>query len=158
MSGPRFHSRTARARDLLFLSVLAIVVMLPFARPNALAAQAQQVDEAYTAKILEYTTEPFFLTPHVAVGSATLDELLMASEYVLKEGNTNVMLCERGIRTFETATRFTLDLSAVIVAKRLTDLPVIVDPSHAAGRRDLATGIRTDDHARNIIRASGLGE
>ena len=53
------------------------------------------------------------------------------------EGGDNVVLCERGIRTFETATRFTLDLSAVIVAKRLTDLPVIVDPSHAAGRRDL---------------------
>jgi 3-deoxy-7-phosphoheptulonate synthase len=69
--------------------------------------------------------------------AATLDELLMASEYVLKEGNANVMLCERGIRTFETSTRFTLDLSAVIVAKRLTDLPVIVDPSHAAGRSDL---------------------
>jgi len=69
--------------------------------------------------------------------SSTLEELLMAAEYVLKEGNENVLLCERGIRTFETAYRFTLDLSAVIVAKRLSDLPVIVDPSHAAGRRDL---------------------
>src|SRR5579875_2425780 len=71
--------------------------------------------------------------------SSTLDELLMAAEYILKEGNPNVMLCERGIRTFETAYRFTLDLMAVPVLKQLTHLPVIVDPSHAAGRRDLVT-------------------
>ena len=69
--------------------------------------------------------------------SATLEELLMAAEYVLKEGNADVVLCERGIRTFETAYRFTLDLMAVPVLKELTHLPVIVDPSHAAGRRDL---------------------
>jgi 3-deoxy-7-phosphoheptulonate synthase len=71
--------------------------------------------------------------------SATLDELLMAAEYILKEGNPNVMLCERGIRTFENAYRFTLDLMAVPVLKELTHLPVIVDPSHAAGRRELVT-------------------
>jgi 3-deoxy-7-phosphoheptulonate synthase len=69
--------------------------------------------------------------------SSTLEELLMAAEYILKEGNESVMLCERGIRTFETAYRFTLDLMAVPVLKQLTHLPVIVDPSHAAGRRDL---------------------
>jgi 3-deoxy-7-phosphoheptulonate synthase len=68
--------------------------------------------------------------------AATLDELLMASEYILKEGNADVMLCERGIRTFETAYRFTLDLMAVPVLKELTHLPIVVDPSHAAGRRD----------------------
>jgi 3-deoxy-7-phosphoheptulonate synthase len=69
--------------------------------------------------------------------SATLDELLMAAEYILKEGNPNVILCERGIRTFETSYRFTLDLMAVPVLRRRTHLPIIVDPSHAAGRRDL---------------------
>jgi 3-deoxy-7-phosphoheptulonate synthase len=69
--------------------------------------------------------------------SSTLEELLMAAEYVLKEGNENVLLCERGIRTFETAYRFTLDLTAIPVLKELTHLPVIVDPSHAAGRRTL---------------------
>ncbi|MEA2280909.1 MAG: 3-deoxy-7-phosphoheptulonate synthase [Solirubrobacteraceae bacterium] len=69
--------------------------------------------------------------------SSTLEELLMAAEYVLKEGNPNVLLCERGIRTFETAYRFTLDLMAVPVLKQMTHLPVIIDPSHAAGRRDL---------------------
>ncbi len=69
--------------------------------------------------------------------SATLDELLMAAEYVLKEGNPNVMLCERGIRTFEDSYRTTLDLQAVPVLKELSHLPVVVDPSHAAGRRSL---------------------
>jgi 3-deoxy-7-phosphoheptulonate synthase len=69
--------------------------------------------------------------------SSTLDELLLAAEYILSEGNPNVILCERGIRTFETAYRFTLDLMAVPVLKERSHLPVIVDPSHAAGRRDL---------------------
>ncbi|MDF2570503.1 MAG: aroF 4 [Sporomusa sp.] len=65
--------------------------------------------------------------------SATIEELLMSAEYILAGGNENVILCERGIRTFETYTRNTLDLSAVLAIKRLSHLPVIVDPSHAAG-------------------------
>ena len=69
--------------------------------------------------------------------SSSLEELLMAADYVLKEGNERVMLCERGIRTFETATRFTLDLSAVPWLKLHSHLPVIVDPSHATGDRRL---------------------
>ncbi len=69
--------------------------------------------------------------------AAQVEELLMAAEYILKEGNDQVMLCERGIRTFETATRFTLDIMAIPVLKELSHLPVVVDPSHAAGRRDL---------------------
>jgi 3-deoxy-7-phosphoheptulonate synthase len=69
--------------------------------------------------------------------SSTVEELLMAADYVLKEGNDAVILCERGIRTFENATRFTLDLSAVPWLKLHTHLPVIVDPSHAAGDRRL---------------------
>jgi len=63
----------------------------------------------------------------------TIEELLMSAEYILSSGNDDVILCERGIRTFETATRNTLDLSAVPVLKELSHLPVIVDPSHAAG-------------------------
>ena len=69
--------------------------------------------------------------------SASVEELLMAAEYVVREGNAQVILCERGIKTFETTTRFTLDISAIPVLKQETHLPVIVDPSHAAGRRDL---------------------
>ncbi|HUJ26469.1 MAG TPA: 3-deoxy-7-phosphoheptulonate synthase [Myxococcales bacterium] len=69
--------------------------------------------------------------------SATVDEWLSAAEYLLAGGNDQVILCERGSRGFEPATRNTLDLSAVVLAKKLTHLPVVVDPSHATGRRDL---------------------
>ncbi|MGB7220371.1 MAG: 3-deoxy-7-phosphoheptulonate synthase [Vicinamibacterales bacterium] len=69
--------------------------------------------------------------------SATIEEWLLSAEYVLSGGNTDVILCERGIRTFETATRNTLDLSAIPVVKKLSHLPVIADPSHSAGRRDM---------------------
>jgi 3-deoxy-7-phosphoheptulonate synthase len=69
--------------------------------------------------------------------STTVEELLMSAEYVVAHGNPDVILCERGIRTFETSTRNTLDLNAVPVLKRLTHLPVIVDPSHGTGRRDM---------------------
>ena len=66
--------------------------------------------------------------------SATIEEWLMSAEYIMSEGNPNVILCERGIRTFETYTRNTLDLSAVLAVKRLSHLPVVVDPSHACGK------------------------
>jgi 3-deoxy-7-phosphoheptulonate synthase len=69
--------------------------------------------------------------------SASIDEYLQAAEYILAGGNQRVILCERGIRTFETSSRNTLDLTAVPVLRRRTHLPVIVDPSHAAGERDL---------------------
>jgi len=69
--------------------------------------------------------------------TARIEEWLNAAEYIFKEGNHNVILCERGIRTFETATRNTLDISAVPVVKSLSHLPIIVDPSHSAGRREL---------------------
>jgi 3-deoxy-7-phosphoheptulonate synthase len=69
--------------------------------------------------------------------NSTIEEWLMAAEYIAQRGNLSIVLCERGIRTFETATRNTLDVSAVPVAQRLSHLPVIVDPSHSGGRRDL---------------------
>src|SRR5690606_27978078 len=69
--------------------------------------------------------------------SATMEEWLMAAEYIAQRGNLDVVLCERGIRTFETATRNTLDVSAVPVAQRLSHLPVVIDPSHSGGQRDL---------------------
>jgi 3-deoxy-7-phosphoheptulonate synthase len=69
--------------------------------------------------------------------SATVKELLMAAEYIMAQGNRDVILCERGIRTYETATRNTLDVAAIPVLKRETHLPVVVDPSHAGGRADL---------------------
>lgn len=69
--------------------------------------------------------------------AATIEEFLLAAEYILSAGNPNVILCERGIRTFETSTRFTLDLNAIPVIKKLTTLPVIVDVSHGTGRTDM---------------------
>ncbi|MEA3543906.1 MAG: N-acetylneuraminate synthase family protein, partial [Thermodesulfobacteriota bacterium] len=69
--------------------------------------------------------------------SATIEEFLAAAEYILSEGNQHVVLCERGIRTFETATRNTLDLSVVALIRELSHLPIIVDPSHATGKRML---------------------
>ncbi len=71
--------------------------------------------------------------------SATIEELLMAAEYIVSKGNYSVILCERGIRTFETYTRNTLDLNAIPVIKKLSHLPVIVDPSHGTGAWDLVS-------------------
>jgi 3-deoxy-7-phosphoheptulonate synthase len=72
---------------------------------------------------------------------ASIDELLMAAEYILSHGNRRVMLCERGIRTFETATRNTTDINAVPVLKSLTHLPVLIDPSHSTGHWEYVTAI-----------------
>lgn len=85
--------------------------------------------------------------------SATVSELLLAAEHIMAHGNGQVVLCERGIRTFETATRNTLDISAIPVLKRETHLPVIVDPSHAAGRADLVPALAA---AAVAVGADGL--
>jgi len=73
--------------------------------------------------------------------SSTIQEFLMAAEYILSEGNYDVVLCERGIRTFETATRFTMDLNAIPVVQRLSHLPIIVDPSHGTGHWEYVTAL-----------------
>ena len=85
-------------------------------------------------KALGRTTRPILLKRGM---SSTIRELLMSAEYIVAHGNPNVVLCERGIRTFETATRNTCDITAVSVLNELTHLPVVVDPSHATGRRSL---------------------
>jgi len=72
---------------------------------------------------------------------ATIEEFLMAAEYILACGNANVIMCERGIRSFDTFTRNVLDLGAVVALKQLTHLPIIVDPSHAAGKRELVADL-----------------
>lgn len=82
-------------------------------------------------KELGQTNKPILLKRGL---SATIEEWLMSAEYIMAEGNENVILCERGIRTFETYTRNTLDLSAILAVKKLSHLPVLVDPSHAAGK------------------------
>ena len=83
----------------------------------------------------------------------TVSELLAAADYILAQGNQNVVLCERGIRTFENSTRFSLDILAIPVIKKLSHLPLIVDPSHAAGERDL---VLSASKAAIIAGADGL--
>ncbi|MGD0330559.1 MAG: 3-deoxy-7-phosphoheptulonate synthase [Nitrososphaeria archaeon] len=85
--------------------------------------------------------------------SATLEEWLSAAEYVMNEGNHDVILCERGIRTFVTETRFTLDLASIPIIKKLSSLPVVVDPSHAAGSSDLVKPLAK---ASKVIGSDGL--
>ena len=85
--------------------------------------------------------------------SATLQELLMSAEYIMASGNPNVILCERGIRTFETALRNTLDLGVVTVLHRLSHLPVVVDPSHATGYAYMVDSVAV---AATAIGADGL--
>ena len=80
------------------------------------------------------TRKPVLLKRGIA---ATIEEWLLSAEYVLAGGNNDVILCERGIRTFETATRNTFDVSAIPVVKKLSHLPIVADPSHGAGRRDM---------------------
>jgi len=89
-------------------------------------------------KALGRVNKPILLKRGLA---ATLEEFVMAAEYILAHGNTQVVLCERGIRSFDTFTRNVLDLGAVVALKQLTHLPVIVDPSHAAGKRELIAGL-----------------
>jgi 3-deoxy-7-phosphoheptulonate synthase len=101
-------------------------------------------------KALGRTTRPVLLKRGM---SSTIRELLMSAEYIVAHGNPHVVLCERGIRTFETATRNTCDLSAVAVLNELTHLPVLVDPSHAAGRRSLVPPLA---RAAAAIGADGL--
>jgi 3-deoxy-7-phosphoheptulonate synthase len=89
-------------------------------------------------KALGETDKPVLLKRGLA---ATVEEFVMAAEYILSHGNPNVILCERGIRSFDTYTRNVLDLGAVVALKQITHLPVIVDPSHAAGKRELVADL-----------------
>ena len=91
--------------------------------------------------------------------TATIEEWLMAAEYIAQRGNLDVVLCERGIRTFEPATRNTLDISAVPVVQAASHLPIIVDPSHAAGRKDLiGTSLAINDHAGVVMPVRFVGD
>ena len=105
-----------------------------FDEVDVIQVGARNMQNFELLKELGHTGKPILIKRGLA---NTLQELLMSAEYVMAGGNEKVILCERGIRTFETATRNTLDLSAVPMLKKLTHLPVIVDPSHAAGRAEL---------------------
>ncbi|MDO5141876.1 MAG: 3-deoxy-7-phosphoheptulonate synthase [Eubacteriales bacterium] len=105
-----------------------------FADVDIIQLGARNMQNFMLLKELGRSNKPILLKRGL---SATMEEFLMAAEYIFAGGNTNVILCERGIRTFETMIRNNLDISAVPLIKMLSHLPVIVDPSHAAGRRDM---------------------
>ena len=114
--------------------IMNITALDMFADVDIIQVGARNMQNFDLLKELGKTQKPILLKRGLA---NTLQELLMSAEYIMSEGNEQVILCERGIRTFETATRNTLDLSAVSVLHKLTHLPVVVDPSHATGKADL---------------------
>jgi len=134
--GLRFLAEAGHAFDLPVVTEVLRVedVDLVAGSADMLQVGARNMQNFELLKALGRLRQPVLLKRGM---SATVRELLQAAEYILAGGNHQVVLCERGIRTFETATRNTLDVSSVPVLKELTHLPVIVDPSHAAGRREL---------------------
>jgi len=111
------------------------LIHLPlFEHVDLIQVGARNMQNFEMLKELGVTKKPILLKRGLA---NTLEELLMSAEYIMASGNENVILCERGIRTFETATRNTLDISAVPMLKKMTHLPVVVDPSHASGIADM---------------------
>jgi len=108
-----------------------IALMLPYV--DMLQVGARNMQNYHLLRALGETHKPVLLKRGM---SATIEELLLSAEYIMSGGNYNVVLCERGIRTFETSTRNTLDIAAIPVIKKLSHLPIIADPSHGTGRRD----------------------
>ena len=114
--------------------IMNIALLDLFADVDILQVGARNMQNFDLLKALGRSKKPILLKRGLA---NTIEELLMSAEYIMAGGNDNIILCERGIRTFETATRNTLDISAVPVLKKLTHLPVIVDPSHGCGKAEL---------------------
>ena len=114
--------------------IMNINTLEHFADVDIIQVGARNMQNFDLLKELGKTNKPILLKRGLA---NTLQELLMSAEYIMSEGNENIILCERGIRTFETATRNTLDLAAVSVLHEMTHLPVVVDPSHATGKASL---------------------
>ena len=124
-----------RATGLPIITEIMDINHLPlFEDVDVIQVGARNMQNFELLKELGQTRKPILLKRGLA---NTIQELLMSAEYIMAGGNENVILCERGIRTFETATRNTLDISAVPVLHRLTHLPVVVDPSHGTGVNDL---------------------
>ena len=133
--GIRLLLKAKEATGLPIVTELMTISTLDlFADVDVIQVGARNMQNFDLLKELGKTKKPILLKRGLA---NTIQELLMSAEYIMSEGNENVILCERGIRTFETATRNTLDLSAVAVLHNLTHLPVVVDPSHATGKAHL---------------------
>ena len=120
----------------IITEIMSISTLDLFADVDVIQVGARNMQNFDLLKALGRTNKPILLKRGLA---NTLEELLMSAEYIMNEGNQQIMLCERGIRTFETAARNTLDLSAVPVLHGLSHLPVVVDPSHATGKSRLVT-------------------
>ncbi len=114
------------------MEIAQIEPMLPFV--DCFQVGARNMQNFNLLRELGQVRKPILLKRGIA---ATIEELLLSSEYILSGGNYDVLLCERGIRTYETATRNTMDIAAIPVLKKLTHLPVVTDPSHGTGRRDM---------------------
>ena len=121
-----------------------------FENVDVIQVGARNMQNFELLKELGKTDKPILLKRGLA---ATMEELLMSAEYIMAGGNENVILCERGIRTFETRTRNTLDLSAIPVLKKLTHLPIVIDPSHAMGYAHL---VKPMAMAATVAGADGL--
>ena len=136
IAGLELMREAAEAHGLLIVSevmeIAQIEPMLPFV--DLLQVGARNMQNFNLLRELGQTRKPILLKRGIA---ATIEELLLSSEYILSGGNYEVILCERGIRTYETATRNTMDISAIPIVKKLSHLPIIADPSHGTGRRDL---------------------
>jgi 3-deoxy-7-phosphoheptulonate synthase len=134
--GLKLMHDAARAHGLLVLSevmeISQIESMLPYV--DCFQVGARNMQNFNLLRELGATRKPVLLKRGIA---ATIEELLLSSEYIMSGGNYNVVLCERGIRTYETATRNTMDISAIPVVKKLSHLPIVGDPSHGTGHRDM---------------------
>ena len=135
--GLRLLQDAAKAEGMALVSEVMDVSQIPLDREvlrHLPGRRAQHAELHAAPRAGAHTRKPVLLKRGI---SATIEEWLLSAEYVLSGGNTDVILCERGIRTFETATRNTFDISAIPVVKKLSHLPVVADPSHGAGRRDM---------------------
>jgi 3-deoxy-7-phosphoheptulonate synthase len=138
MEGLKLLKEVREQTGLLIISevmeIAQIEPMLPYV--DVLQVGARNMQNFNLLRELGMVEKPVLLKRGIA---ATIEDLLLSAEYILAGGNYNVMLCERGIRTFETYTRNTMDISAIPVVKKLSHLPIFGDPSHGTGRRDLVT-------------------
>jgi 3-deoxy-7-phosphoheptulonate synthase len=133
--GLKLLRKAADKNELLVVSEVMdpsqVEVMLLYV--DVMQVRARNMQNYHLLRALGETTRPVLLKRGM---SATIEELLLSAEYIMSEGNYKVILCERGIRTFETYTRNTLDIAAIPVIKQLSHLPVVAGPSHGTGRRD----------------------
>ena len=135
LKGLQLLRAAADAHGLLVVSEVMDLTQIPMVMDyvDVLQVGARNMQNYNLLKEVGKVAKPVLLKRGIA---ATLEELLLSAEYIMMGGNYNVVLCERGIRTFESYTRNTLDISAIPVIKKLSHLPIIVDPSHGTGRRD----------------------